>query len=80
MKEALKYLDTVSFDDEEEALSTVSVSDAQWAVKIGVIEELQRVYNSIENYSSIEIQVVKRNLLDRIKNLQSKQTKLNDPS
>ena len=78
MKEAYKFLDQEAFDDEEEALNTVSVSDAQWAVKLGIIEELQKVIDKLEAFEDLACAAIARGLKDRIKLLQSNKHKLNE--
>jgi hypothetical protein len=81
MKESFKFIDAQSFDNEDEALSVVSVSDAQWAVKIAVIEELQKVYHYVAEHDTAfngPYVNVKEYLFHRIEKLQSKQTKLNE--
>jgi hypothetical protein len=77
MKEALKYLDSVSFDNdaEELALANVTVSDAQYAIRLAIIEELKHMFDT---FSEVDDDIDEY-LKYRIKLLESKQNKLNEP-
>jgi hypothetical protein len=76
MKEAYKYLDDRSFDGEEEALVNVSVSDAQYAVRLGIIEEFNSLAGLLQGWTEEGVYAYVTN---RIATLKSKQNKLNEP-
>jgi hypothetical protein len=81
MKDAYKFLESVSIADcgeDGEILESVSLSDATWALRLGAAEELQKIVDILDIHQDIVAATVKRSILERIKELKSKTTKLSE--
>lgn len=81
MKEAFKFLEQNTqrpmisdVFEEDELIETVTVSDAQWACKKAVVEELYKIIDMID--MGLHLDFIKAETLSRIKFLNNKNIKL----